>query len=482
MLNTFSIQKRKVKSRFSSGIIILFTLLFSHTLASAQHRADKWYFGVLAGLDFTSGSPTAISPSSINTNEGCSSISDSLGNLLFYTDGVTVWNRNHTVMPNGTGLTGGISATQSTLIVPLPGSNTLYYIFTVDEIGGPNGFRYSEVDMTLDGGLGDVTSNKNIFILDHVTEKLTAVQHNNGTDYWVAVHEWGSDAFFVYLLTSSGLQSMPVISYTGIVHDSTQIQNTYGQMKFSSCGNYLALAAGYLNTAELFDFSNSTGAVSNPVALIFFDHVYGIEFSSDENRLYVSTYSGGGSIEQFDLTSGIPATILASQTNVALVSDVYALQMGPDGKIYVCKSFNSHLGVINIPNALAPSCNFVDNFLDLDPNFNGVTSALGLPGFVQSFVGRADDCLPTGIRNNYQIFNENVFPNPAKDKLAISKGKFAISGIVIFDITGRKVFSESTSERKQKQISIDVSGLVSGIYFVKVIGEKAERMMKFVKE
>src|SRR5260221_2440511 len=176
----------------------LFAFLFVSSLASAQHRADKWYFGVLAALDFTGGSPVSITPSSINTNEGCSSISDTLGNLLFYTDGVTVWNRNHSPMPNGTGLMGGISATQSALIVPLPGSNTLYYIFTVGENTDTTGFRYSEVDMTLDAGNGDVTANKNIFILDHVTEKLTSVQHNNGTDYWVAVHQWGSDAFYVY--------------------------------------------------------------------------------------------------------------------------------------------------------------------------------------------------------------------------------------------------------------------------------------------
>ncbi|HLG33322.1 MAG TPA: T9SS type A sorting domain-containing protein [Bacteroidia bacterium] len=461
---------------------IIFTLLFVHTLAWAQHRVDKWYFGVLAGLDFTGGSPVAISPSAINTNEGCSSMSDSLGNLLFYSDGVTVWNRMHQVMPNGTGLTGGISATQSALIVPLPGSSTVYFIFTVDEAGGANGFRYSEVDMTLDGGNGDVTANKNIFILDHVTEKLTAVQHNNGTDYWIAVHEWGSDAFYVYLLTSSGLQAAPVISHTGIIHDSTQIQNSYGQMKFSSCGNYIALAAGYLNTAELFNFNNSVGVVSNPVTIYFFDHVYGTEFSPDANRLYVSTYAGGGSIEQFDLSSGIPATIIASQTNVALVTDVYALQTGPDGKIYVCKSFNSHLGVINIPNALAPSCNFVDHFVDLDPNFNGVTSALGLPGFVQSFVGSVDDCLSTGIFGSNEIRNENIFPNPAGNKLAIGNMQLAISSIDIFDITGRKVFSESVKDPVEQQISIDVSGLVSGIYFIKVNDIKEEKVMKFVKE
>ena len=416
----------------------LFVLLFISSLASAQHRADKWYFGVLAALDFTSGSPAAVSPSALNTNEGCSSISDSLGNLLFYTEGVTVWNRNHLAMPNGTGLTGGISATQSALIVPLPGSVSRYYIFTVDEAGGQNGFRYSEVDMTLDGGMGDVTANKNILIQNNVTEKLTAVVQHNGIDYWVAVHQWGSDAFYIYSLTAAGLQTVPVISHSGIVHDSTQIQNSYGQMKFSFCGDKLALAAGYLNKAEVFSFDDAAGIVSNPVSIPFSDHVYGIEFSSNGNRLYVSSYAGGGSLEQFDLSSGNAAAIIASQTTAAFVTDIYALQFGPDGKIYVCKSFNSHLGVINNPAAPVPACNYVDMGINLDPNFNGVTSALGLPGFPQSFFRNNDDCIPTGINNRKLFSGMVIYPNPSSNKFSIQIPENKLpEEIIIYDRMNR---------------------------------------------
>ncbi|MBK5283815.1 MAG: T9SS type A sorting domain-containing protein [Bacteroidia bacterium] len=455
---------------------ILFILLFTSSIASAQHRADKWYFGVLAALDFTGGNPVAVSLSSINTNEGCSSISDSLGNLLFYTDGLMVWNRNHTPMPNGTGLMGGISATQSALIVPFPGSTTLYYIFTVDEIGGANGFRYSEVDMNLDAGMGDVTSNKNIFILDHVTEKLSSVQHSNGSDYWIAVHEWGSDAFYVYQLTTTGLQSIPVISHTGMVHDSTQIQNTYGQMKFSFCGDKLALAAGYLNKAELFSFDNTTGVVYNPVLLSFFDHVYGIEFSSEGSRLYVSTYSGGGTVEQFDLSSGISATIIASQINVAFVSDVYALQFGPDGKIYVCKSFNSFLGVINNPSALGPLCNYVDLGVDLDPNFNGVTSALGLPGFPQSFLRNNDDCLITGVSDVLTSTEISLYPNPSYGNFTLRLHEPSVE-IVVYDLALRIIERSSIA---QTDFYYGES-YAPGIYFVLVKTKTTMQIIRSVK-
>ena len=76
---------------------------------------------------------------------------------------MTVYNKNHTVMPNGTGLLGHASSTQSAIIVKKPQSNTIYYIFTVDGFSGAGGgFHYSEVDLTLQGSLGDINANKNI--------------------------------------------------------------------------------------------------------------------------------------------------------------------------------------------------------------------------------------------------------------------------------------------------------------------------------
>lgn len=156
--------------------------------ASAQHETDHWFFGVHAGLDFSSGIVVAESGGQVYTNEGCSSMSDASGNLLFYTDGITVWNRNHEEMPSGTGLDGGSSSTQAALIVPDPAGVSKYYVFTTDETGGPNGFRFSIVDMTLQGGLGDVAI-KDSLVRDTVTEKLAAVRQGHKGDYWIAVHE-----------------------------------------------------------------------------------------------------------------------------------------------------------------------------------------------------------------------------------------------------------------------------------------------------
>jgi hypothetical protein len=226
-------------------LLLSLVCIFSFVGSNAQHETDNWYFGLMAGINFSAGVATAQYGGMTTNTEGCSSISDASGNLLFYTDGVYVWNRNHQQMPNGSGLHGSTSSTQSALVVPKPGSSTEYYIFTVDETGNANGFEYSIVDMTLAGGLGDVSS-LNVHVLDYVTEKLTAVQKMNSNDYWIAVHEWNSNAFYVYLLTSAGLQA-PVISNTGIVHRNDSIQYTYGQMKFNTCGNMIGVAIAYMD-------------------------------------------------------------------------------------------------------------------------------------------------------------------------------------------------------------------------------------------
>src|ERR1700741_32877 len=130
--------------------------LFLAGLCLSQKQTNFWYFGTLAGLDFNSGAPVFMTNGALNTAEGSSSISDAAGNLLFYTDGVSVWNKNHVQMPNGSGLQGAASTTQSALIIPNPGNPNLFYIFTLPDEGSGN-FCYSVVNMSLLSGTGDVT-------------------------------------------------------------------------------------------------------------------------------------------------------------------------------------------------------------------------------------------------------------------------------------------------------------------------------------
>jgi hypothetical protein len=466
-------------SKLMKKILLPLILLFSIT-AYSQHEADNWFFGSFAGLNFFNGTATPISGSAMDTNEGCATISDNNGNLLFYTDGITVWNRNNQVMANGTGLMGGLSSTQSSICIPLPGSTTIYYVFTVDEIGGPNGFRYSIVDMTLDGGNGDVdVNNKNIAVLTPVTEKLTAMRQS-ANEYRIAVHEWGTDAFFVYHLTAAGLQPFPVVSNVGSVHNFSAIQNTYGNMKFSPCGDKIAAAIGYQDTVEIFDFDANTGIVSNAISLPIGYHVYGIEYSRTGDLLYVSCYDPLATLIQFDITSGNAATILASKVILSDVPDIYGLQIANDGRIYVNKSHSPFVGVINFPNVAGIGCNYVDMGVNIDTTGMGVNSGLNFPAFIQSAFRLEVDCTPSGMN---EASGENLFtisPNPVKEMFEINLPK-KDGALFIYDALGKNIYEKKFSADEMRvELSLEKLGLHSGIYFSKVaVGENVV-VKKFV--
>ena len=214
--------------------LILTFIFFSlnSLIVNAQNESANWFFGQRAGLNFNNGFPVPNVDGELSTAEGCASISSKLGDLLFYTDGITVWNKNHLIMANGTGLTGNGSSTQSAIIIPKPNSMSLYYIFTVDARGGLDGLRYSEVNMTLDNGLGAITTTKNSLLLSSSTEKITAVESADGESVWVIGHKWESNQFVSYLVDSDGLNTTPVISAVGSYHQG-DLNNTIGYLKAS---------------------------------------------------------------------------------------------------------------------------------------------------------------------------------------------------------------------------------------------------------
>jgi len=347
-------------------------LAITQASSQAGKEANMWHFGVNAAVDFNSGAPVAVFGSALSSIEGTSTVCDGVtGALLFYTDGITVYNSQNNIMPNGTGLHGHSSSTQCGLIVRLPGSTHTYYVFSVDQLAGTNGIKYSLVDMTLAGGLGDVTT-KNVPLMAPTSEKVTAVRHCNGIDYWILTHKFNSDTIYAFLLTSTGI-GPPAKSKVGMTAGGSTT-NARGEMKLSPDGSRLAVAYDWLG-AELYDFDNSTGIVSNPITLTTGVQRYGVCFSPDGSKLYMTSGWQGKDIIQYDLAS---ANIPASAVTVGTTSATYAgsLQNGPDGKMYVATYGLSTLGRINDPNALAPACNYVDIAFNV-----GNVVRWGLPNF-----------------------------------------------------------------------------------------------------
>lgn len=352
---------------------------------SAQKQADWWYFGNFAGVRFGETGPEGVTDGALTTEEGCSVISNKLGQLLFYTDGITVWNSAHQIMSNGAGLLGDPSSTQSGVAISRPKHPNEYYLFTVAATAKEPGMSYSLIDMQLDGGKGQVVqAEKNVKLAHPVTEKMTAVLHRNGIDIWVIGHRWESDEFIAFLVTEQGVVKEPVVTKSGAVHKGGLL-NTQGYMKSNPDGTNLALALEESNIVEMFDFDNATGIVSNPISVKLEDksYVYGIEFSPNGSLLY-ATAAGLGDIVQFNLQAGSPEAIQASQVKIGGTPNkewVGALQLAANGKIYFPIYKTSFLGSIESPNEIGVASKMLVNTVDL----KGKLATLGLPTFTQSF-------------------------------------------------------------------------------------------------
>lgn len=388
-----------------SFLIFAHLLLLSTTLP-AQHERDVWWFGSGAGIDFTSTPPTPIR-TSINAYEGCATLCDGRsGALLMATDGTRIFNAQGEVMPNGNGLAGLDNATQSSLIIPAPRNPGLFYLFTQDGAAyadPPNaGLSYSLIDMRLDGGLGDVTL-RNIPLIPNTAEKLIAVRDTSGCGYWIVTHGVDDDRFHAFHLTADGIDSA-VVSAVGIPHTDPPGETigsaAVGWMRFSPDGDRIAVASYSAGRVELFDFNRSNGRLSNPVQLPFLPYAYGLCFSPDGTKLYVSSNTGNRTprhfeLWQFDVSAGDSTTIAGTMTLVASGPDPVArhfgaLQLGPDGRIYMARAGDRWLSTISSPNAPGGACGFTRDGFDL--GFAGA-SLFSLPNFVDDMERRGGlDC------------------------------------------------------------------------------------------
>ncbi|NNK68885.1 MAG: T9SS type B sorting domain-containing protein [Flavobacteriaceae bacterium] len=433
----------KAKKKCLKRLLLILILICAANPVYSQGEASNWYFGFGAGIQFDQGSGnlTVLDNGQLFTNEGCASISTNDGQLLFYTDGSTVYNRMHQVMLDGFGLYGDASSTQSAIIVPKPNDINIYYIFTVDNslTNGNFGLNYSEVDMTLDGGLGGVTI-KNINLLALCSEKISAVLKDCADNsVWVltfASEDGTSNVFNTYHAFE--------VNDTGIV--TTSVKSTFplsisdirGYLKLSPDGTKMASANmdGIFQTGlqddvvYLYDFDSSTGVVSNQQELVIntpSPSAYGVEFSPSNRFLYVHSSNNApaqgnnpqdhlSTLTQFDLQA---ADIQASEFTVDQ-RQLYrgGLQLGPDGKIYRALSSTytngiPFLGVINNPNELGAACNYEHQAVDLFPN----TSSQGLPPFDQALFNLEIDIIQNGVSTtnldlctgeNYTLIGEDI--------------------------------------------------------------------------
>lgn len=396
-------------------LFLLFPLLFY-----SQKEASTWCFGSHAGIKFNSdGTITSFSGSAINTTEGNSSISDCDGNLLFYTDGITVWNKNHAQMVNGFGLNGHDSSTQSATILKKPGSLNIFYIFTTNAGLFGNVLNYSIVDINLNSGLGEVILNNN-HLLDDTCENVCIVKKKDENAYWVLAIDYENDNYVSFLVDSSGVNTTPIPSAI----NSNDILQKAGYLKASSDGKKIAKCSSRNGKVFYYDFDSSSGIVYNEqiiynVVVDLYNLTvlipYGVEFSQNNKVLYVSCFSNNESkIFQFDLTSNVISnSIFEIYKSKNRYTAFGALQIGLDNKIYCSFYGSNYLAVINNPNQLGSTCTFVEKAVYLAdiPHCN-----MGLPSFpnnyLNNFIVTENLCLGANTKftlNGYSSLPPSVY-------------------------------------------------------------------------
>jgi large repetitive protein len=358
---------------------------------ATERRANIWYFGQNAGIDFNEQPPIPIT-GPLNTPEGCSVISDRNGEVIFSTDGVRVYNKNDVeitttlvggiptpiIVPPGIG--GEQGSTQSALIFPVQGDETLYYIFTTQQVHGSNTYelRYSLYDIKLNGGNGGLVE-YNKLLFSRSTERIT------GNGQWLIAHEYGNNSFRAYQVTVAGIGN-PVISSLGSDHLVTEELNGQGYMELGG-NNMLAVALSSgpaSNFLEVFDFVDSTGMVTNFRSLNLnttVGQVYGVEISGNKILATIKATPNSFIREAYIDFQNNPVLIPPGPASGPFAGELGSIQTGPDGDVYVAVNGSTSLGVIAVSGDTTLLSSFTINSFPLAA---GTQSRLGLPNFVQT--------------------------------------------------------------------------------------------------
>lgn len=338
-----------------------------------------WIFGNGDHIEFPNGgNPTVVSSSAqIATYEGCATISDQSGQLLAYTDGTTLWDRNNT--PIGAANLGGHgSSTHSSIMVPPAGGGTNYHVFCIGDDTDGNADQVWHTCFTPVGGgssivrtSGPTNITGSISGYDN-TERLAATSHADCNKYWVISQNKGLNGLYAFLVDSDGAPNSPVnTSMTGVsLPDPSQTggNNTtveQGYMKFSPDGRMFAWADGRSNNIHFHTFDNSTGAFTYMHSITNINGFpYGVEFSPDGNYLFYSILTGADAIAVHDISTGNEIYSLSSHIFSGVKTG--ALQIGPNGKIYAKYGTGTGLLEIDNPNLGASSTvnpNAIDSVL-----------------------------------------------------------------------------------------------------------------------
>lgn len=335
-----------------------------------------------------------LTSDSLSLGDANVAISDSSGNIAFYTNGCLVRNRLGETMQNGDFInlgpnsdvyssycgTSGLGlypVIQGVFAIPiLENKYSLFYTrFNVDSDPFPNAMclhdalQHAIVDMNANQGLGTIVF-KDSVLLEGCFQIAVANKHANGRDWWILLADNTEGRFCRFLQTPEGIQGP---WYQNIENLTTTDTFFYaGWTEFSPDGTRLMINDIQTGVA-LYDFDRCTGLLSSPLFLPadyqVNGHGYGAAFSPDSKRLYV-VRGASKRVEQYDLTA---PDIASSNSSIAVWDGVYDtlqpagalyftgfsfFQHGPDGKLYCWAGQSRFMHTIDFPNRSGANCVF----------------------------------------------------------------------------------------------------------------------------
>jgi gliding motility-associated-like protein len=360
----------------------LFLLLLICCLpAVAQKETNIWLLGKNAILDFNYQPPRLITDREVAAGGGqVPAMADKNGKLLFYSDGIDVYTRNGTVMPNGASI--AKPAIQSIILVPKPKSPFEYYVVTTEADNLFQALRYSLVDMRLNGGLGDVTT-KGVSLGAYVngSTSIAAVGNCDNSVFWIIAQKHVPSEFYSFRIDERGVSSTPVVSSFvdgGIISQDFKVSPNGDKIVWGQ--NRTGLMVG--------NFNLETGQITDKINYpqIPFGNT---EFSSNGKLLYIISGQSPGpqQLVQVNLAAGSPEQILQSKVVIHEGTDrFWRMQLGADGRIYIRHADEranvDYLTTIEPPNLTGIGSRYNPTRITIGPGYN----SFFMPEFVTSLL------------------------------------------------------------------------------------------------
>ena len=496
-------------------LILFFLVLNFGNRVFAQVKGDyTWLFGKKNNTEFPlfggtmvdfNFSPPGVFPQNLNIkmNVANTSMSDQDGNLLFYSNGITVYNHNHNQLSNGfdlnldytAGSTIELILVQGIITLPNLNDTSQYYLlhFGQQLISQPAPLHaissplfYSKVNLGHPDFPEGIIEQKNTILSETAFDngKITATRHANGRDWWIILSEYDTNRFHRFLLSPEGIELV------GIQEMEEVHRPGLGQAVFSPNGSIyvnMSLHEFSENYMDIYDFNRCTGELTNHRNFFFDDNVGagGVAISPNSRFLYlVTSYN----IREFDLWAD---DIIATEDTVAvndgsfdtIVNPInndtiflqnrwFMAQLAPDGKIYINHSNSvSTLAVIENPDLPGDSCNVQQHSFSL-----GVLNSFSLPNFPNYRLGALEGspCDTLDLVNANEVITLKnlieIFPNPIRYRFTVVNSKaLSEEATLIFYIQLGQQVAAFSLQKGQQVHNFVLEDVANGIYYLNVL-------------